>query len=85
MKLETKIQLEHRLKNDVKQRIKDRINERMEVHIKHFQNKTKQKMQKIQLTYTPLIRKDTITFNTMYLTIKLNLKLIYNISLITPK
>ena len=41
MKIESKLQLEHRLNNCVKQRIKDRINERITVHIKNFQNKNK--------------------------------------------
>ena len=38
MKIETKIQLEHRLNNQVKQQIKNGINEKMEKHIKNFQN-----------------------------------------------
>ena len=48
MKLETKVQLEHRLKNQVKERIKDHINESMEVHIENLQNKSRTKNRKIK-------------------------------------
>ena len=74
MKIETKIQLEQRIKNDARQRIKDRINEKMELQIKHFTN---------QVNYTTMTKKNTITYNTMHLTIILNSKLINNISIIT--
>ena len=84
MKLETKIQLEQRLKNDARQRIKDRINENMDIQIKHFQKKTKQEMKKVLAIYTQLINKNILTFNTMYLIIRLKSTLIHYISL-TPK
>ena len=48
MKIETEVQMEHRLKNPVKERIKDHINERMEVHIKNLQNKNRTKNQNIK-------------------------------------
>ena len=41
MKIETKIDLEHRLPERLKQRLKDRINNRMTDRIKSFQNKNK--------------------------------------------
>ena len=41
MKIETKIELEHRLHQRVKQRIKYCINERKTERIKNFQNKNK--------------------------------------------
>ena len=75
MKIETKIQLEHRLNNQVKQQTKNRINERMETHIKNFKNKNKTMTNtsntKEQEEFTKLMDHE---FNN-----NTNLKLIHNI------
>ena len=81
MKIETKVQLEHRLKNQVKVRIKDHINERMEVHIKNLQNKNRTKNRKLKVNYTQPTNKDIITFRTIYLTIIPKSTIIHNTSL----
>ena len=36
MKIETKIQSQHKLRNRIKEQIKNRINEQMEKHIRNF-------------------------------------------------
>ena len=43
MKIETKIQSQHKLRNRIKEQIRNRINERMEKQIQNFQNKNKTK------------------------------------------
>ena len=39
MKIETKVQSQHKLRNRIKEQIRNRINERMEKPIQNFQNK----------------------------------------------
>ena len=43
MKIETKIQPQHKLRNRIKEQIRNRINERMEKQIQNFQNRNKTK------------------------------------------
>ena len=43
MKIETKIQSQHKLRNRIKEQIRNRINERMEKQIQNFQNRNKTK------------------------------------------
>ena len=43
MKIETKIQSQHKFRNRIKEQIRNRINERMEKQIQNFQNKNKTK------------------------------------------
>ena len=66
MKIETKIQSQHKLRNRIKEQIRNRINERMEKHIQNFQNKNKTKTNMSHTTAQEVFNKfgDHISSNT---------------------
>ena len=66
MKIETKIQSQHKLRNRIKDQIRNRINERMEKHIQNFQNKNKTKTNMSHITAQEVFNKfgDHISSNT---------------------
>ena len=64
MKIETKIQSQHKLRNKIKEQIRNRINERMEKQIQNFQNKNKTKTNMSHTTAQDHKFEDHISSNT---------------------
>ena len=70
MKIETKIQSQHKLRNRIKEQIRDRINERMENKFRIFKIKTKQR----QICHTKQHKKFSTYLRIIYLVTQPNSK-----------
>ena len=79
MKIETKIQSQHKLRNRIKEQIRNRINERMEKQTQNFQNKNKTETNMSHTTAQEVFNKfeDHISSNTTKFKTNQNL-FIYN-------
>ena len=75
MKIETKIQSQHKLRNRIKEQIRNRINERMEKQFQNFQNKNKTQTNISHTTARGVFNKleDNISNNTTKFTTNSNL------------